>query len=84
MPSGERFNVRSAAKNSSRLDPTRKHAATDVAPNFLERARRFVLSRNRRMDNRTALTDLQSEKDLLERDAATLRQSLHELSSGRP
>ena len=31
------------------------------------------------MDNRTALTDLQSEKDLLEREAAALRQSLHEL-----
>jgi hypothetical protein len=27
----------------------------------------------------TTLTDLQSEKDLLERDAAALRQSLHEL-----
>jgi hypothetical protein len=31
------------------------------------------------MDNRTALTDLQSEKDLLEREAAALRQSLHDL-----
>jgi prefoldin subunit 5 len=31
------------------------------------------------MDNRTALTALQSEKDLLEREAAALRQSLHEL-----
>ena len=31
------------------------------------------------MDNRTALVDLQSEKDLLEREAAALRQSLHEL-----
>ncbi len=31
------------------------------------------------MDNPTALADLQSEKALLERDAATLRQSLHEL-----
>ena len=31
------------------------------------------------MDNPTALTDLQSEKDLLERDAAALRQSMHEL-----
>jgi hypothetical protein len=29
--------------------------------------------------NRTALTDLQREKDLLERGAAALRQSLHEL-----
>ena len=31
------------------------------------------------MDNRTALTALQSKKDLLEREAAALRQSLHEL-----
>ena len=31
------------------------------------------------MDNRTILTDLQSEKDRLERQAAALRQSLHEL-----
>jgi hypothetical protein len=31
------------------------------------------------MDNPTTLTDLQSEKDLLEREAAALRQSLHEL-----
>jgi hypothetical protein len=31
------------------------------------------------MDNSTTLTNLQSEKDLLERDAARLRQSLHEL-----
>jgi hypothetical protein len=31
------------------------------------------------MDNPTALTNLQSEKDLLERDATALRQSLHEL-----
>ena len=31
------------------------------------------------MDNLTTLTDLQSEKDLLEREAAALRQSLHEL-----
>jgi hypothetical protein len=31
------------------------------------------------MDNPTALTDLQSEKALLERDAAALRKSLHEL-----
>jgi hypothetical protein len=31
------------------------------------------------MGNPTALTVLQSEKDLLERDAAVLRQSLHEL-----
>ena len=31
------------------------------------------------MDTPTALTDLQSEKDLLEREAAALRQSLHEL-----
>ena len=31
------------------------------------------------MDNPTTLTNLQSEKDLLERDAAALRQSLHEL-----
>jgi hypothetical protein len=31
------------------------------------------------MDNPTRLTNLQSEKDLLERDAAALRQSLHEL-----
>jgi hypothetical protein len=31
------------------------------------------------MDNPTALTDLQSEKALLERDAAALRQSLHKL-----
>jgi hypothetical protein len=31
------------------------------------------------MDNRTALANLQSEKDLLEREAAALRQSLHEL-----
>ena len=31
------------------------------------------------MDNRTALIALQSEKDLLEREAAALRQSLHEL-----
>jgi hypothetical protein len=31
------------------------------------------------MDNPTALTDLQSEKDLLEREAPELRQSLHEL-----
>jgi hypothetical protein len=36
------------------------------------------------MDNRTALTALQSEKELLEREAAALRQSLHELESGRP
>lgn len=31
------------------------------------------------MDNPTTLTNLQSEKDLLERDAAALRQSMHEL-----
>ena len=31
------------------------------------------------MDNPTTLTDLQSEKDLLEREAAALRQSLHKL-----
>jgi hypothetical protein len=31
------------------------------------------------MDNPTTLTALQSEKDLLEREAAALRQSLHEL-----
>jgi hypothetical protein len=31
------------------------------------------------MDNPTTLTDLQSEKDLLEREAAALRQSLHDL-----
>ena len=31
------------------------------------------------MDSPTALTALQSEKDLLEREAAALRQSLHEL-----
>ena len=31
------------------------------------------------MDNPTTLTDLQSEKALLERDAAALRQSLHKL-----
>jgi hypothetical protein len=31
------------------------------------------------MDNPTALAALQSEKDLLEREAAALRQSLHEL-----
>ena len=31
------------------------------------------------MKNQTTLTDLQSEKDLLERDAAALRQSLHEM-----
>jgi hypothetical protein len=31
------------------------------------------------MDNQTTLTALQSEKDLFERDAAVLRQSLHEL-----
>ena len=31
------------------------------------------------MDNLTTLTDLQSEKDLLEHDAAALRQSLHKL-----
>jgi hypothetical protein len=31
------------------------------------------------MDNRTALTAIQSEKDLLEREAAALRQSLREL-----
>ena len=31
------------------------------------------------MDNRTALAALQSEKDLLEREAAALRHSLHEL-----
>jgi hypothetical protein len=34
------------------------------------------------MNNQTTLTDLQSEKDLLERDAAALRQSLHELHQG--
>jgi hypothetical protein len=31
------------------------------------------------MDNQTTLTDLQSKKDLLERDAVALRKSLHEL-----
>jgi hypothetical protein len=31
------------------------------------------------LDNRTILTDLQSEKVLFEREAAALRQSLHEL-----
>jgi hypothetical protein len=31
------------------------------------------------MDNPTTLTDLQSEKDLLERDAAALRRSLREV-----
>jgi hypothetical protein len=31
------------------------------------------------MDNPTALAALQSEKDLLEREAAALRQSLHKL-----
>ena len=31
------------------------------------------------MNNQTTLTDLQSEKDLLERDASALRQSLHEM-----
>ena len=31
------------------------------------------------MDNPITLTDLQSEKTLLERDAAALRKSLHEL-----
>ena len=36
------------------------------------------------MDNRTTLTDLQGEKALLERGAATLRQSLHELHRAGP
>jgi hypothetical protein len=31
------------------------------------------------MDNQATLTDLQSEKDLLERDAAALRRSLREV-----
>ena len=31
------------------------------------------------MDNPTTLTNLQSEKDLLERDAEALRQSMHEV-----
>ena len=34
------------------------------------------------MNNQTTLADLQSEKDLLERDAAAFRQSLHELHQG--
>jgi prefoldin subunit 5 len=35
------------------------------------------------MDNPTALAALQSEKDLLEREAAALRESLHKLRQAR-